>query len=324
MKNTPWNEIDITDIEGFRIGNAEYREGGTGCTVIIADHGACTGLDVRGGAPASRESALLNPLAANNAVHAVVLSGGSAYGLDCASGVMQYLEERGIGFPTDVGIVPIVCASCLFDLPVQSSLIRPDKTLGYQACMNTGNFQQGNYGAGTGASCGKVNGMSYAMKSGIGSYAISIGELKIGAIVAANPYGNVYDPDTGAFLAGILDDSGNPVDAETAIVTQAENRPVNMFRHNTTIGAILTNAAFNKTQLCKIAGMAHDGYARSIIPVHTMFDGDSIYAMSSTTVSADINLVGTLAAKVMARAIANAALFASSEFGLKSHCDLSR
>ena len=313
MKNVPWTEIEITDIRGFKIGNAEYPDGATGCTVILADPAACTGLDVRGGGPASRESALLNPLAANEAVNAVVLSGGSAFGLDSAGGVVRYLEEHQIGFSTAVGVVPIVCASALFDLGVHTASVRPDSALGYQACRNLGNFRQGNYGAGTGASCGKGMGPAHAMKSGLGAYALAVGDLQVGAIVAANPLGNIYDPDTGEALAGICAADGSIIDSEAVL---AEKTAVNTFISNTTLGVILTNAAFNKTQLCKIAGMAHDGYARAIRPVHTMDDGDSIYAMSSAQVKADINVVGVLAARVMARAIANSARYAEDAYGL--------
>lgn len=315
--NRPWKEISINDIRGFRIGNAEYRESATGCTVILADQGAVTGIDVRGGAPASRECALLNPLAANESVHAVLLSGGSAFGLDAAGGVMKYLEERKIGFPTDYGVVPIVCASCLFDLPVEQSHVRPDAALGYQACMNAGNLIEGNYGAGCGASCGKAGGIKMAMKSGLGAYAVQAGSLKVGAVVAANPFGNIVDPDTGEIIAGMHDESGEFISVEEAYVKLSETIEVNGFVSNTTIGVILTNADLNKTQLTKVAGMAHDGYARALRPGHTMFDGDSIYAMSSPEVKADINLVGILAAEVMAKAIASAARSAASAYGLK-------
>ena len=316
MKNSAMKEIPITEIEGFHIGNAEYAQAGTGCTVILADPAACTGLNVSGGAPASRESALLNPLAANDAVNAVLLCGGSAFGLAAADGVMQYLEERKIGFPTDFGVVPIVCASSIFDLPVGDASVRPDRELGYQACMNAGNFAMGNHGAGTGASCGKIHGFERAMKSGLGAYAVQIGALKIGAIVAANPLGNINDPDTGEVLAGIRGDNDEIVDSIEAFAAIAEKTNYNTFRSNTTIGAILTNASFSKTQLCKIAGMAQDGLARAINPVHTMSDGDSVYAMSSARVEADINIVGAIAAHVMARAIAQAARSAVSAYGL--------
>ncbi|MBQ9328908.1 MAG: P1 family peptidase [Solobacterium sp.] len=311
----PWNEIDITEIEGFRIGNAEYREAGTGCTVILADPPAVTSLDVRGGAPASREAALLDPLAANDAVNAVLLSGGSAFGLNAASGVVRYLEEQGQGFPTDYGPVPIVCASCLFDLPVGDSSIRPDEQLGYQACLNAGNFSQGNVGAGTGASCGKLAGAEHAMKSGLGAYAIQVGPLKVGAVVAANPLGNIVQWKDGTVIAGCHDETGF-LDEEELFASMAL-QSINAFQKNTTIGVILTNAKLDKTLACKTAAMAHDGYARAIRPVHTMFDGDSIYTMCSGHVPCDVNAVGVLAARVMAEAIANAALTAESAYGLR-------
>ena len=315
MNSQVLKKISINEIEGFSIGNAELTDAGTGCTVILAEGGAVTGLDVRGGGPASRESALLNPLAANDSVNAVLLSGGSAYGLDAAAGVMKYPEERNTGFPTAYGVVPIVCASCLFDLPVGRADIRPDAALGYQACENAGHFEEGNHGAGTGASCGKAMGMEYAMKSGLGVYAVQVGELKVGAVVAANPFGTIYDHETGRPVAGIKDHDGNFIDSEDVLFAIAEK--FNAFTDNTTIGAILTNGIFNKAELCKIAGMAHDGLARAIRPVHTMFDGDSVYAMSKGTVKADINVVGAIAAKVMAEAIKRAALKAESAYGLR-------
>lgn len=318
--NTVLKKIQIEDIEGFRIGQAEYKEAATGVTVILTDKAACTGIDIRGGGPASRESGLLNPLAANDAVNAVVLSGGSAFGLASAEGVVQYLEERGIGFETGCGVVPIVCASCLFDLELIRADIRPDKELGYQACLNAPNFRQGNYGCGTGATVGKPAGPQYMMKSGIGAAAYQCGELKVGAIVGVNAMGDIYNPYTGKKIAGMLDENGtmNASSEETLYAMQ-----LNPFTGttNTTIGAVLTNGDFNKTELTKIAGMAHDGYARAINPVHTMYDGDSIYAMSTRTTKADINVVGSLAAKAMAEAIVNAVMNAESAYGLKSAKD---
>ena len=310
-------EIKITDIEGFRFGNAEYEDSATGCTVILADPGAVTGIDIRGGAPASRESGLLNPLADNSSVNAVLLSGGSAFGLSAADGIMKYLEERNIGFPTDSGVVPIVCASCLFDLALHDSRVRPDSALGYQACLNAekGIFREGSYGAGCGASVGKPLGMDHAMKSGLGTYALQMGDLKVGAVVAVNAVGDIYDPD-GKKIAGVYDpESGEFIDAVQALTETMQ--AVNLFRKNTTIGAIVTNAALNKTALTKVAGMAHDGFARAIRPVHTMFDGDSIYAMSNGSVPSDINTVGILAAEAMARAIAAAARPQGPAYGLR-------
>ena len=312
-----FKEINIEDIPGFVIGQAEDKEAATGVTVILCgEDGKVCGADIRGGGPASRENGLLNPLAANDAVHAIVLSGGSAFGLDSASGVMQYLEERHIGFETGYGNVPIVVASCLFDLAVGDASLRPDKAMGYAACNAAPNFKQGNYGCGTGATVGKARGAAYMMNSGIGAYALQCGELKVGAIVGVNAMGDVYEPYTGKKIAGLLDDNGTlNANSEEELCRTALNPFTGVT--NTTIGAILTNGTFNKTEMTKIAGMAHDGYARAIRPVHTMYDGDTIYAASSCTVKADINVVGTMAAIVMAKAIDNAVLHTESAYGLK-------
>lgn len=309
-------EINITDIKGFRLGNAEYEESATGCTVILADPGAVTAIDIRGGAPASRESGLLNPLADNSSVNAVLLSGGSAFGLSAADGVMKYLEERGIGFPTDYGVVPIVCASSLFDLGLVDSKVRPDSALGYQACLNAekNTFRAGSYGAGCGATVGKILGADHMMKAGLGTYAVQVGDLMVGAVVAVNALGDIYGPD-GRKIAGVRDPkSGEFIDAGEALVETMQ--AVNLFRQNTTIGAILTNAALNKTALTKVAGLAHDGLAMAIRPVHTMFDGDSVYAMSNGSVPSDINTVGVLAARVMAEAIARAGRPDGPDYGV--------
>lgn len=315
-------EISIKDIEGYKIGNAEYAEHFTGVTVILPEHGAVTGLDIRGGGPASRESGLLNPLAANDCVNAVVLSGGSAYGLDTASGVMKYLEERNEGFPTAAGVVPIVCASCIFDLNMDN-LKRPDSTLGYEACLNAEqyNYKDGCYGAGLGATVGKIAGPEYMMKSGIGSAAFSCGDLKVGAVVVVNSAGDIYDFTTGQIIAGCYDyKNKHLINGEDAFYASTAQK--NLFHTNTTIGAILTNASFNKTQLTKIAGMAHDGMARSINPVHTEFDGDSIYAMANGNVQTDLNVVGTLAARAFSTAVTNAIQSATSIHSLKTYQDI--
>lgn len=304
MKNSLLKEISIFDLEGFKLGSAEYPDSHTGCTVIISEKGYPTGIDIRGGTPASRESGLLNPLAANDGVHAIILSGGSAYGLDTATGVMQYLADKNIGFSTAAGVVPIVCASCLFDLNGDPKQKHPDAFLGKQACIHAyqGIFQEGRHGAGTGATVGKILGPSHASQSGLATYAVSLGELKVAAIVAVNAVGNIYNPENNTILSGIKDlENQGFIDAEESLYTALQGR--DLFHQNTTIGAILTNAKLDKTQLTKVAGMAHDGYARVIKPVHTTFDGDSIYAMSSCTIEADINVVGTIAANVMAKAI---------------------
>ncbi len=315
-----WNEISIEEIEGFRIGNAEYPEAGTGCTVILAEPAALTGAEIRGGAPASRETALLHPLTANEAVNAVLLSGGSAYGLDAAGGVMQYLEENGIGFPTENGVVPIVCASCLFDLAVGNPKVRPGAALGYSACQNAGNFREGNHGAGTGAACGKLFGMKHASKSGLGAFALQYGDLKIGAITAANPAGNIVNWKTGTVIAGIQTDGVLEQDSEAAFAS-CFDKPFDMFHKNTTLACILTNAKLSKAHLCKVAAMAHDGFARAICPVHTMYDGDSIYVMSTCSVESDVNLVGALAARVIAEALLRSAETAASAYGLPGRSD---
>ena len=312
------NEISIKDIGNIKIGNAENKEAGTGCTVIICENGAQTGLDVRGGGPASRESELLKPVAAAQSIHAVLLSGGSAFGLDAAGGVMEYLEEKNIGFDVGITKVPLVCQSCLFDLGVGDFRIRPDKKMGYEACVNAekGNYKDGNVGAGTGATVGKIHGAEGCMKSGIGSYAVQIGELKVGAIVAVNALGDIYDWKNGKKVAGLL-----AKDRKTLLNTEAEfyksyDVAENKFVENTTIGIVITNAKFNKTQLCKIASMTQNGYARSIRPVHTTADGDSIYAMSVGELDADQDVVGTLAAQVMAEAILRAVMSAEPAYGL--------
>ena len=313
-------EIQITEIGGIRIGQAENTEAGTGCTVLISEKGMAAGLDVRGGGPASRESELMDPLTAAAEIHAVVLAGGSAFGLGAADGVMEYLEQRGIGFDVGVTKVPLVSQADLFDLSVGNASVRPDKEMGYQACVNSekGNYRDGNFGVGCGATVGKFAGMDFCMKSGIGSYALQIGELQVGAIVAVNALGDIYDWKTGEKIAGLLSEDRKSF-RQTEDLMYANTEVVeNKFTGNTTIGIILTNGEFSKPSLCKIAGMAHDGYARSIRPVHTTADGDSIYAVSLGNIKADQDLVGTLAAEVMSEAIIRAVTSAESRYGFPS------
>lgn len=311
-------EIALTDIQGLRIGQAENIAAGTGCTVLACEQGMAAGLDVRGGGPASRESELLKPTAAAQCLHAVVLAGGSAFGLGAANGVMDYLEEHGIGFGVGVTKVPLVAQSDIFDLTVGDVRVRPDRAMGYEACRRAfeePNYKDGNFGAGCGATVGKLCGMDTCMKSGIGSYAISLGELQIGAIVCVNALGDVYDWKTGKKIAGLLSADRRSFRDSVAVMKESIAVHENRFTTNTTIGAVITNAAFTKTQLCKIAGMAHNGFARSIRPVHTSADGDSIYALSVGTVSADIDLVGTLAAEVMSEAITRTVKSAETAYG---------
>lgn len=318
-------EIAITELPHVQIGQAQDEIAGTGCTVLLfGKDGAPAGLDVRGGGPASRESELLKPMAAASAIHAILLSGGSAFGLDAAGGVMLYLEERNIGFDVGVTKVPLVCQSCLFDLTVASAQVRPDAAMAYAACQNAekGNYQDGNYGAGTGATVGKLLGMEHCMKSGIGSYAVQVGDLQVGALVAVNALGDIYDWKNGQKVAGLLaEDHKTFLDAEQVALQKTEVVE-NKFVGNTTLGVILTNARFDKTKLCKIAGMAHDGYARAIRPVHTTADGDSIYAVSLGEVSADQDVVGALGAQVMAQAIVRAVQAAKSAYGFPAASEL--
>ena len=322
---TDAEEISIGDIGPVAIGQTENAEAGTGCTVFISKDGMPAGLDVRGGGPASRESELLDPLAAASSIHAIVLSGGSAYGLGAADGVMKYLEEKNIGYDTGVARVPLVVQSDLFDLSVGDGSVRPDKDMGYEAAriaLESPNYKDGNFGAGCGATVGKIAGMDTCMKTGIGSYAIRIGDLKIGAVVAVNALGDIYDWKTGKKIAGLLTEDGKGFRDTLEYMAMDTTAKDNKFTGNTTIGVVITNAEFSKSQLCKIAGMTHDGYARSIRPVHTTADGDSIYAVSAGDVKADQDLVGSLSAVVMSEAIKRAVFSAESAYGFKSAGDL--
>lgn len=277
--------------------------------------------------PASRESELLKPEANAQYIHAVTLSGGSAFGLDAAGGVMQYLEERGIGFDVGVTKVPLVSQACLFDLTVGDTFTRPDKKMGYDACVNAengGNYKDGNYGAGTGATVGKLFNMDYCMKSGIGSYAVSVGDLKIGAIVAVNALGDIFDWKNGKKIAGLLNEDKTGFRMTTEEMYKRYDVIENKFTGNTTIGVIITNGKFDKTKLGKIASMTHNGYARAIHPVHTSADGDSIFAMSVGDVEADMDMVGTLASDVMTEAIIRAVNSAETAYGYISASELSQ
>ncbi len=299
-------EIKITDIGNINIGNAQDHESGTGLTVIIAKEGMAAGVDIRGGGPASRETPLLNPLMQADKIHALVLSGGSAYGLDAAGGVMEYLEERDIGFDVGVAKVPLVCQSCIFDLGYKSAKGRPDKKMAYAACIDSerNDPKEGSVGGGTGATVGKLYGMEQCQKSGIGMYAVQVGELKIGAVVIVNALGDVFD-GKGNKIAGLTNKEGTEfLDFMEEMLKSIE--PKNMFTGNTTIGAVITNADFGKSMLCKIAAMGQNGLARRIYPVHTMADGDSVYALSVGSINADINIVGALGSYVMEMAIERA------------------
>jgi len=317
--------IAITDIPGIKIGQVENTEAATGVTVILAPEGMAAGIDVRGGGPASRDTRILDPLAAAEFIHAVVLGGGSAFGLDAAGGVMRYLEEHGVGLPVGPINVPLVCQSDIFDLLVGDPSVRPDAAMGYAACeaAEQGNYRDGNYGAGCGASIGKVLGPDFCMKSGIGSYAVQVGDLQVGALVVVNAMGDVLDPSSGKNVAGMLGDDKHSLRSSMECLVGMHEVPSQAVT-NTTIGAVITNAKLTKAQLCKMAGMAHDGMARAISPIHTSMDGDSIYGLSVGEVKAELDIVGTLAADVFAKAILVAARSAEPAYGMKAFCDLQR
>lgn len=299
--------ISLTEIEGVRIGNAQDKEAKTGVTVLLFENGARVGVDISGGGPASRETPLTSPVTADNPIHAIVLSGGSAFGLAASDGVMRYLEEHGIGFDTGYAKVPLVCQSCIYDLGCGRADIRPDAAMGYAACISAEqNYpESGNIGGGTGATVGKLYGMARAMKGGLGIYAVSVGQLKMAAVVVVNALGDIYDIEKGEQLAGLLTEDLQGF-ADTCQEFYFINKKKELFQSNTTIGAVITNGKFSKTEMTKIASMARNAYARCIRPVGTMADGDTIYAASVGEVEADINMAGTLAAEVLGRAIKEA------------------
>ncbi len=315
---------DVRKIPGVRIGNWEDENGGTGCTVVIAENGAPTGVDVRGGAPGTRETDLLDPINLVEKVHAVFLAGGSAFGLDAAGGIMQYLEERGIGFDVGVTKVPIVTGAVLFDLTYGDSRVRPGRESGYKACIaaERNDFREGSYGAGTGATVGKAKGMEYAMKGGLGSFCYEKDGLMVGAIVAVNALGNIWDPQKNEYLAGVLCDDRKSISDAEKLIIETVNNDNKEFKGNTTIGLVVTNGKFNKTGCKKIAQMAHDGFARTIRPSHTQMDGDSIFVMSTGEIQADINAVGILAADAVANAVIRGVKEARSLHGMLCNNDM--
>lgn len=313
----------ITDVPGIKVGHYTETRRPTGCTVVLTGDGAVCGVDVRGSAPGTREIALLDPVNTVQEVHALVLSGGSAFGLDTASGVMQYLEEKNIGFPTGNGIVPIVPAAILYDLGVGEPSIRPDRESGYRACQaaSEGPVAEGNYGAGAGATVGKMFGAKSAMKSGIGTASIQVEDIIVGAIVAVNAVGDVIDPATGQILAGARDENGFINTAEQLKKRKLDGEKAGA-GENTTLGIVATNVKLSKTEATKVAQMAHDGLARSINPVHLPMDGDTIFALSTGQVEYhNLSQVGSLAAEAMAAAVNRAVLCAEGIEGYPAASD---
>jgi L-aminopeptidase/D-esterase-like protein len=319
----------ITDVGGIRVGHFTDTRRPTGCTVVIFDKPAVAGVDVRGAAPGTRETDLLNPINTVQHVNAILLSGGSAFGLDAASGVMRYLEERGHGFRMGSIVVPIVPAAILFDLNIGDPKIRPNAESGYAACQSASdaNVPEGNVGAGSGATVGKLFGMHSAMKGGIGTASVKIGKtgLIVGAIVAVNAVGDVLDLKTGNILVGARAPEGNRFRncmAQIINGSKEEARP----GENSTIGIVTTNAALNKNQVTRMAQMAHDGLARTINPVHTDLDGDTMFAASTgaSQIQADLTTLGSVAAEVVSRAVLRAVFAATGIAGYPAHRDLVR
>ena len=309
----------ITDVPGIRVGHADDPEALTGCTVILCERGAVGGVDQRGGAPGTRETDLLRPMHLVQKVHAVLLAGGSAFGLEAAGGVVRFLEERRVGFNVRSARVPIVPAAILFDLGIGRADVRPDAAMGYSACVlaSSNPPAQGNAGAGMGATVGKLFGMGGATKSGIGTASLEAGGgVIVGAIAAVNALGDVVDPRTGEILAGLRPvrvgplrlGGGGPFADSLAMMRGRAGRAVLRLagRGNTVIGVVATNARLTKEEANLVAQMSQDGVARAIRPAHTLLDGDTLFALSTGRKRADASLIGAYAAEAMARAIVNA------------------
>jgi len=317
----------LTSVAGLKVGHHTLAGRPTGCTVILAEEGAVAGVDVRGSAPGTRETDLLQPVNLVDRVQAIVLSGGSAFGLDAASGVVRYLDERGIGYETTVAKVPIVPAAILFDLAVGDPRIRPTADCGYRAAQaaGTGPVQEGNVGAGAGATVGKMRGGHLAMKGGIGTASIELPDgLVVAALVAVNAAGDVVDPATGQVVAGARTPDGKGLADVRTLLRAGALTPRAKPGENTTLGVVATNARLTKTQATKVAQMAQDGVARAVVPAHTPFDGDTIFALATGVREqpADLLTVGALAADVVATAIVRAVRAATSIEGYPAARDL--
>jgi len=316
----------ITDVPGIRVGHFSDTRRPTGCTVVLCTDGAVAGVDVRGAAPGTRETDLLDPSNLVEHVHAILLSGGSAFGLDAATGVVRWLEEHGIGYPAGPARVPIVPAAILFDLGVGDASIRPDAAAGYAACAQaTGTPPaQGSVGAGAGATVGKLFGMARAMKGGIGTASIRLGRITVGAIVAVNAVGDVRDPASGAVLAGARTPDGARGTGATDALLRGDLPPALQAGMATTIGVVATDAALTKAQARKLAQQAHDGLARTIDPVHTMWDGDTIFALSTgkSALPGNMMVLGAAVARVTEAAIIHAIAAATGLPGLPAASEL--
>lgn len=325
----------ITDVPGIKLGHAQNEEAMTGCSVVLCESGAVGGVDQRGGAPGTRETDALRPMHVVDKIHGIFLAGGSAFGLDAATGVVRYLEERNVGFNVGVARVPIVPGAILFDLAFGRADVRPDAAMGYQACLNASETEtaQGNVGAGCGATIGKILGMGQAMKSGIGMASRSVGAgIIVAALVAVNAFGDVINPATGRIIAGArtlqkgpirLGSDGVFADTLQVMQTMAGRAILGIAsKGNTVIGVVATNARLDREQTNKVAQMAQDGLARVIRPAHTMMDGDTLFAIATGEKHADVSLIGAFAAEVVTDAILQAVWNAKSASGLPSASDL--
>jgi L-aminopeptidase/D-esterase-like protein len=304
----------ITDVPGVKVGHFTDERRPTGCTVILTEEGVVGGVDVRGSAPGTRETDLLSPTNLVDKVHGILLAGGSAFGLEAATGVVRWLEEKGHGFPAGPTRVPIVPAAILFDLGVGDHRIRPDADAGYKACAaaSTGAPAEGSVGAGAGATVGKLYGMARAMKGGIGTAAVKVGKVTVGAIVAVNAVGDVIDPRSGEVIAGARSPDGKTRIGLTAGMLRGELPPPLQAGMATTIGVIATDAQLTKAQAQKLAQHGHDGLARAIDPIHTMWDGDTIFCLATgkSGLPGNMMALGAIAAQVMTAAVVRAALAA--------------
>lgn len=313
----------LTDIEGLKVGHYHDQIGMTGCSVIICQEGAGMGVDIRGGAPGTRETDLFKGENLVDRIHAIVLAGGSAFGLEAASGVMKYLEEKNIGFDVGVTRVPIVASAVIFDLNIGDHKIRPNLMMGYEAARNASESEnrQGNVGAGMGATVGKILGGKNLMKAGLGSATVEAGDLKVSALVVVNSFGDIFDLEGNRQIAGVYDYENKKL-LNTYDIMKKQFKDINFSNQNTTIGIVATNAIISKNQGNKISQMAHNGLAKTINPIHTMVDGDTIFTMGTNKIKADINLVGSMAAEAMARAVNNGVKKARSYMDIYSYDDI--
>lgn len=314
-----WNHgpnNDITDVHGILVGHAHDLEALTGVTAVLAAGGAVVGVAVEGAAPGTRETDLCRPGTLVQQAHAVLLCGGSAFGLAAADGAMRYLEERSVGFETGAARVPIVPAAVLYDLGVGSAVVRPDAAMGYAACAaaGAGPVAQGCVGAGTGATAGKILGAKNATKTGIGSASIVVrGGITVGALVAVNPFGDVWDPAIGQILAGARADDGSFANTTRLLLGGEGRRPAG---ESTCIGVVAVGGALTPEQANKVARMAHQGLVRTVSPIHTLYDGDTLFCLAAGGPPVDVNVAGTAAAIAVELAVLNAVRRASSAGGL--------